>query len=292
MARLALAPGRGVKDTASARLTRASGTNFYYAFRVLPAPKRRAIFALYSFCRVVDDCVDEEGGEGEAGLRKWMDEVRRCYAGAPETELGRDLAEAVARFPIPRACFEDIVEGCRMDVAIRRYRTFADLRVYCERVASAVGLASIEIFGYTNPQTRRYAVELGIALQLTNILRDVGADAARGRLYIPLDELHHFRVEEDQIFAAADGGHNAQLRLLLGYQAERARQHYEQAIALLPPEDRRSMLPAEMMAAVYREILDELVSRGFPIAGPRFRLSRPRKAWIAVRTLARSRWPA
>jgi phytoene synthase len=164
--------------------------------------------------------------------------------------------------------------------------------VYCERVASAVGLASIEIFGYTNPQTRRYAVELGVALQLTNILRDVGADAARGRLYIPLDELNHFRVEEEQIFTAADGGHNAQLRLLLGYQAERARQHYEAAQALLPPEDRRSMLPAEMMSAVYREILDELVRRGFPIAGPRLRLSRARKGWIAVRTIARSRWPA
>ena len=120
-----------------------------------------------------------------------------------------------------------------------------------------------------NPQTRRYAVELGVALQLTNILRDVGADAARGRLYIPLDELHHFRVEEEQIFGAVDGGHNAQLRLLLGYQAERAREHYKQAQALLPPEDRRTMLSAEMMAAVYREILDELVRRGFPIAGPR-----------------------
>jgi phytoene synthase len=241
---------------------------------------------------VVDDCVDEEGGEGEAGLRKWMQEVERCYAGRPETELGRDLAEAIARFPIPRACFEDIVEGCRMDVAIRRYKTFADLRVYCERVASAVGLASIEIFGYANPQTRRYAVELGVALQLTNILRDIGADAARGRLYIPLDELQHFRVEEEQIFGATFGGHNAQLRLLLGYQAERAREHYKQAQALLAPEDRRSMVSAEMMSAVYREILDELVRRGFPIAGPRLRLSTTRKAWIALRAFFRARRPA
>jgi phytoene synthase len=135
-------------------------------------------------------------------------------------------------------------------------------------------------------------VELGVALQLTNILRDVGADAARGRLYIPLDELHHFRVEEEQIFGAVDGAHNAQLRLLLGYQAERARQHYEEAQRLLPPEDRRSMLSAQMMAAVYREILDELVRRGFPIAGPRLRLSPVRKAWIALRALFRSRRPA
>jgi phytoene synthase len=234
--------------------------------------------------------VDEPGGEGEAGLRRWMEEVARCYAGQPETELGRDLAEAVARFPVPRACFEDIVEGCRMDLAIRRYATFADLRVYCERVASAVGLASIEIFGYLNPQTRRYAVELGVALQLTNILRDVASDAARGRLYIPLEDLDRFRVEEDQVLRPR-GEPSAQLRLLLAYQAERAREHYAQAKALLPPEDRRAMTSAEMMAAVYREILDELTRRGFPIAGPRLRLSWPRKAWVALVALLRARRP-
>ena len=280
-----------MKDTASARLTRASGTSFYYAFRVLPEEKRRAIFALYSFCRVVDDCVDEPGGEGEAGLRRWMEEVRRCYGGAPETELGRDLADAVARYPIPRACFEDIVEGCRMDLAIRRYPTFSDLRVYCERVASAVGLASIEIFGYTNTQTRRYAVELGVALQLTNILRDVAADAARGRLYVPLEDLDRFRVGEEQLLRPG-AEPSAQLRLLLGYQAERARIHYEEAKTLLPPEDRRAMTPAEMMSSVYREILDELGRRGYPLTGPRLRLSRPRKAWAAVRGYVRARRPA
>ena len=280
-----------MKDTASARLTRASGTSFYYAFRILPEEKRRAIFALYSFCRVVDDCVDEPDGEGEAGLRRWMEEARRAYAGGAETEIGRDLAEAVARFPIPRACFEDIVEGCRMDLGIRRYATFADLRVYCERVASAVGLASIEIFGYTNPQARRYAVELGVALQLTNILRDVAADAARGRLYVPLEDLDRFRVAEEQILRPQPEA-SAQLRLLLAYQAERAREHYAAAERLLPPEDRRSMASAEMMAAVYRQILDELTRRGYPIDGARVRLSRPRKAWAAFRALVRSRLPA
>jgi phytoene synthase len=288
---VALAGPRRVKDTASARLTRASGTSFYYAFRILPEERRRAIFALYSFCRVVDDCVDEPDGEGEAGLRRWMEEVRRCYGGAPETELGRDLAEAVARFPIPRACFEDIVEGCRMDLVIQRYPTEGDLRVYCERVASAVGLASIEIFGYTNPQTRRYAVELGVALQLTNILRDVAADAARGRLYVPLEDLERFRVSEDQLLRP-EAAQSAQLRLLLAYQAERAREHYEAAAKLLPPEDRRAMTPAEMMAAVYRLLLDELGRRGYPIHGARLQLSRPRKAWAAFRALVRSRLSA
>ncbi len=140
--------------SASARLTRQSGTSFYYAFRILPARKRRAIYAVYSFCRVVDDCVDEPGGEGEAGLRRWLEEVHRCYAGNPTTELGRDLAETLFEFPIPRGCFEDIVAGCRMDLTPRRYPAYADLRVYCERVASAVGLACIEIFGYADPRTR------------------------------------------------------------------------------------------------------------------------------------------
>ena len=159
----------------SARITRESGTSFYYAFRVLSEPKRRAVYALYSFCRVVDDCVDQDGGAGEAGLAHWLEEARRCYTGRPETELGRELAEAVARFPIPRACFEEIVAGCRMDLEITRYARFEDLLVYCRRVASAVGLACIEVFGYRNPAARDYASELGVALQLTNILRDVCA---------------------------------------------------------------------------------------------------------------------
>src|SRR4029453_17027235 len=149
LARLALAAG--MSASASARLTRQSGTSFYYAFLILPEAKRRAIYALYAFCRVVDDCVDEPDGEREAGLARWTAELDKAYAGGPETELGRELAETVARFPIPRGAFEDIVAGCRMDLGKRRYATFADLRVYCERVASAVGLASIEIFGYDDP---------------------------------------------------------------------------------------------------------------------------------------------
>ena len=178
----------------SARIARQSGTSFYYAFRVLPAPKRRALHALYSFCRVVDDCVDEPDGGGAEGLARWLDEAQRCYAGRPQTELGRELAEAVARFPIPRACLEDIVAGCRMDLEVARYPRFEDLVVYCRRVASAVGLASIEVFGYRNPATREYASELGLALQLTNILRDVASDAERGRLYLPLEDLARHRA--------------------------------------------------------------------------------------------------
>ena len=273
-------------ETASARLTRASGTSFYYAFRILPEEKRRAIFALYSFCRVVDDCVDEPGGGGEAGLRYWLEEVDRGYRGRAETPLGKDLAWAVARFPVPRALFEEIVTGCRMDLTVRRYATFEDLRVYCSRVASAVGLASIEIFGYTSPLTREYARELGLALQLTNILRDVSVDAARGRIYVPLEDLARFGVTEEVFVGAArDGRAPAAMQELLTFQAARARRHHERAAELLPPVDRRAMLSARVMGAVYRELLDEIVRRGIPLGVGRVTLSRWRRLWAMARTL-------
>ena len=277
-----------------ARLTRQSGTNFYYAFRILPEEKRRAIYALYAFCRVVDDCVDEEGGEGEEGLRRWLAEVHRAYAGRPETELGRELAETVARFPIPRGAFEDIVAGCRMDLTTRRYATFADLRVYCERVASAVGLASIEIFGYDDPRTRDYAVELGLALQLTNILRDVAADAARDRLYLPLEDLARFGVTEEELLAAARGPRRAprgrprpapRLRGGPGPVALRGR-----GLAAARGATAGRCCAAEIMGAIYREVLEEWARRGHPIGGARVQLGKPRKIWIALRTITRVRW--
>lgn len=274
----------------AARLTKRSGTNFYYAFRLLPGAQRQAIYALYAFCRGLDDCVDEVDGDGEPGLRRWLEEVDRCYAGRPQTELGRELTEALQRFPIPRACFDEIAEGCRMDLGPVRYATAADLELYCRRVASAVGLASIEIFGYTDPRTRDYAVELGLALQLTNILRDVASDAARGRLYLPLCDLQRFGLTADEVLAAATGAAPAApaLHELLAFEAGRAHEHYVSAAALLPEADRRSMAAAEVMGAVYHALLDELVRRGHPL-GPRVSLSAPRKAWIALRTLARVR---
>ena len=281
--------------SASARLTRQSGTNFYYAFRILPETKRRAIYALYAFCRSVDDCVDEPDGEREAGLSRWLAELQRAYAGRPESELGRELAEAVTRFPIPRGAFEDIVAGCRMDLTTTRYATFAELRVYCERVASAVGLASIEIFGYDDSRTREYAVELGIALQLTNILRDVAPDAARDRLYLPLEDLARFGVRDADLVAFARDPTRprpARLHELLAFEADRARWHYAAAARLLSRRDRRSMLAAEIMGGIYRAVLETWASRGFPVGGPRMALSRPRKLWIAARTVLRVRFGA
>jgi len=282
---------RAMSTSVGARVTRRSGTNFYYAFRVLPEEKRRALYALYAFCRVVDDCVDEEGGEGEAGLARWLAEVHRAYGGRPETELGRELAEAVARFPIPRGCLEDVVAGCRMDLTTRRYATFADLRAYGARVASAVGLASIEIFGYEDPRTREYATELGLALQLTNILRDVAPDAARDRLYLPLEDLARFGVGEEALVAAARDARAprpAGLERLLAFEADRARAHYVAAASVLPERDRRSMLAAEIMGAIYRAVLEEWARRGHPVGGARVQLGRPRKAWLALRAVTRA----
>ncbi len=278
----------------SARLTRRSGTSFYWAFRLLPARQRRAIFALYAFCRSVDDCVDEADGEGAPGLERWSREIERCYAGRPQTDLGRELAEAVQAFPIPRACFEEILAGCRMDLDVARYATRDDLLVYCRRVASAVGLASIEIFGYGQPATREYAVELGLALQLTNILRDVGVDAARGRLYLPVDEVQRFGLEPQALLTRAaeawragrGAPHTPEIARLLAFQAQLARAHYARADALLPHEDRRTLVSARVMDAVYRELFGELVRRGFPFA-PKVRVGSLRRVRIALATLLR-----
>jgi phytoene synthase len=283
----------GMTASVGARITRRSGTNFYYAFRVLSAEKRRALYALYAFCRVVDDCVDEAGGGGAEGRERWLEEVDRCYAGRPETDLGRELAEAVARFPVPRSCLEEIVAGCRMDLTTRRYQSFADLRLYCERVASSVGLASIEIFGYQDDATRSYAVELGLALQLTNILRDVAADAARDRVYLPLEDLARFGVGEAELLGASRDGcepRSAGLERLLAFETDRARSRYAAAAASLPAVDRRSMLAAEIMGAVYRALLEEWTRRGHPIGEPRVSLHPARKAWLALRTIPRVYW--
>jgi phytoene synthase len=274
--------------TWSGRLTRNAGSNFYCAFRLLPREKREAIYVLYAFCRVVDDCVDEDDGDGEAGLERWTEEVGRCYAGEPTTPLGEDLARAVSRFPIRRESLLEVIEGCRMDLTTARYPAYADLEVYCRRVASAVGQAAIEVFGYRNPETREFAHHLGLALQLTNILRDVAADAARGRLYLPLEDLARFEVAEEELLALAAGGgalRRPAVSALLAFEADRARAHYRRAGERVTPEDRRSLRSATAMGAIYRCLLGELERRGYPVGGPRVRLSRGRKLWIAARTL-------
>ncbi len=272
----------------SAMVTRRSGTSFYAAFVMLPPAKRRALEALYAFCRIVDDCVDDARGAGAPGLDRWSAEVDAAFAGRdPRTEIGRAIAAALERFPMPRASFRDVIEGCRMDLAPRAYQTFDDLRVYCERVASAVGLAAIEIFGYRDPQTKEYARELGVALQLINIVRDLGGDALAGRVYVPGDDLDAQLLTRETFRAAASGSapRTPAVDRVVAAQAERALSQYRHAQSLLPAADRRSMLPAQVMAATYREILARLAARGYPF-GERLRLNRLAKARVALRTVA------
>ncbi len=268
-------------------------TNFYYSFLALPRARRTAILAVWDFCRAVDDEVDE--GEGRTpddrrqGLQRWRAEVAACYGeGEPVTPQGRALAPWVKRYGLPRLPFEQLIDGCAMDIGAPRFATFCDLRVYCYRVASTVGLICIEIFGYENPATRRYAEQLGLALQLTNILRDIKADLARDRLYVPLDELAAHGVTEDDLRA---GRLTPQVTALLERQATRARDEFLRAEAALPPEDARSLVAARIMGAIYRNLLDRIVAREYDVFGPRVRVPRLRKIWVAMsvwlRTMAR-----
>jgi len=263
-------------------------TNFYYSFLVLPADKRRAIVGVWDFCRAVDDAVDEPGEDGgsiDAALAAWREEVARCFeGGVPRTRQGRALQPLVGRFRLPRRPFEDLIDGVAMDAGDTRYRTFDELRGYCYRVASTVGLICVEIFGYRDPGARDYAVNLGLALQLTNILRDVKADLARGRLYIPTEDLARFGCTEDDL---GRGNVTAPVRALLAHQGERARQYYAEARAALPRSDARRLVAAEIMGAIYRAILDKIERRGYDVFSEVVRIPRPRRAWIAAATWAR-----
>lgn len=275
----------------------ARDTNFYYSFLVLPAAKRRAIVGVWDFCRAVDDAVDE-AGEGDAAaaageIARWRREVAAAFGGgAPETPQGRALAPLVAQFGLPRHAFDALIEGVEMDLGPRRYETFGDLYEYCIRVASAVGLICLEIFGYDDPRSRQYATDLGVALQLTNILRDVPEDLARGRVYIPQEDLQrHGCGEEDlarEASAAGSGVRSAEVRALLRHQAERARDYYARAAAGLPPRDARRLVAAEIMGAIYQAILDRIERADYDVFSRVARIPRPRRALIAATTWART----
>ncbi|HEX6464998.1 MAG TPA: squalene/phytoene synthase family protein, partial [Vicinamibacterales bacterium] len=221
----------------------ARDTSFYYSFLVLPADQRRAIMAVWDFCRAVDDAADEaRPGREERDVRRWREELARCYdGGAPETPQGRALQPLIAGFGLPRSAFDALIEGVEMDLYPRRYATFQDLYEYCIRVASAVGLLCVEIFGCRDQGSRQYAIDLGVALQLTNILRDVPGDFARDRVYIPREDFARFGCTEDDLaseIAHAGGGvRSTAIRALLAYQAARAREYYGRAAAVLPRSD-------------------------------------------------------
>jgi phytoene synthase len=271
-------------------------TNFYYSFLVLPAEKRRAIVAVWDFCRAVDDAVDEVGErDTEAAaveVARWRRELSACFEGrTPETRPGQALVPLITQFHLPRAPFESLIEGVEMDLGISRYDTFAELYEYCIRVASAVGLICIEIFGYRDPGARQYGIELGVALQLTNILRDVPEDLARGRLYIPLEDLRRFGCSEEDIRAeagnAGGGITSANVKALLEHQGQRAREYYRRAAAALPPTDARRLVAAEIMGAIYRGILDRIEQADYDVFTAVVRIPRPRRALIAATTWAR-----
>jgi len=261
-------------------------TSFYYSFLVLPAAKRDAIVAVWDFCRAVDDEVDEPGDRSpEAGLGEWRAEVRRCFEGTPETPQGRCLQPFVRQFHLPRTPFEDLIDGVEMDLTHARYETFEALYEYCWRVASTVGLICVEIFGYTQPATRDYAVALGVALQLTNIIRDVATDLAGGRVYLPLADLARCGCTVDDLRA---GVVTTPVRSLLTFECSRAREYYAKADGLLPKQDRRSLVAAEIMGGIYRGILDRIERADYDVFSTTIRVPRPRRAVIAASTWARS----
>lgn len=266
------------------RLTKVSGTNFYYAFLFLPRPKREAIYGVYAFCRRSDDIVDlarvgAGPGEAAAELARWRQELAACYRGEATHPIMVRLADIVRQFRIPQAYFEELIAGVEMDLLVSRYPTFPDLRQYCRRVASMVGLICIEIFGYTNPGARVYAEQLGIAFQLTNILRDLGVDLKAGRIYLPQEDLDRFGVAEADLLRRA---RTEAFAALMRFQAERARSFYRAAAEALPPEDRRSLLAAEIMRGIYADLLRAIERGGFDVFGGPVSLPRYRKLSIAA----------
>ena len=278
------------------RLARRSRSSFYYSFLLLPARKREALCAVYAFCRRTDDLTDAADGTEpmEAGIRAWREELGRVYEGRPTEPITRTLGSVVRRFRIPKRYFDELIAGVEMDTVRNRYPTFESLYPYCFRVASTVGLICIEIFGYRDPLTRRYAEELGVALQLTNILRDLRSDAARGRIYLPQEDLERFGCPEDDILA---GRKTPAFRALMRFECERARSYFRKAWGSLPAVDRGSLVAAEAMGRTYYEVLLEIERRGYDVYASRVTLLTLRKVGIAADVWVREglglprRWP-
>jgi 15-cis-phytoene synthase len=270
----------------SRTITQKSASNLALAFVLLPRPKRDAMSALYAFCREVDDVADEELVPAEKRreqLAAWRADVRRaCEGGKPEFVLNREFQPVIREFGLRFQLFDELIQGCEMDLDTKRYETYEQLEVYCYRVASAVGLLSIEIFGYQNPACREYAVYLGKALQLTNILRDVRTDAERGRIYLPLSELARFDVREDEILRFE---YSERFHELAKSVAAKARHFYRLARETLPPEDRRAMVAAELMGSVYWRLLRKLERQQFNVFGLEpTRLTKGQKLLLILRS--------
>lgn len=261
----------------------ASGSSFYYSFMFLPPPKRRAIVALYAFCREVDDIADEctDTNVAHTKLAWWRAEVADLYRGEPHHPVSQALAPVIKQFDLPAEQLLEIIDGMEMDLTQHRYADFKSLRLYCHRVAGVVGELSAVIFGHSERATLRYAADLGLAFQLTNIIRDVGEDARRNRIYLPMDELEQFNVSASDILNARETDN---FRRLMEFQYQRAQHFYEQAFAALPHADRKAQRTGLVMAGIYRALLEEIRSEGFKVLTQRTALTPLRKLWIAWRT--------
>jgi phytoene synthase len=260
-----------------------SGSSFYYSFLFLPPERRRAITALYAFCREVDDVVDEcsDAALARTKLAWWRQELGRLQAGAPQHPVTRALAPAILPFGIAHAHLAEIVDGMEMDLNQNRYPDFAALEQYCHRVAGVVGLLAASIFGYRDERTLVYAHTLGLAFQLTNIIRDVGEDSRKGRIYLPMDELQRFQVSATDILHARQ---TENFERLMRFQIERAERYYGEAYAQLPQIDRKAQRPGLIMAAIYRALLAEIGDEGCKVLSQRTALTPVRKLWIAWKT--------
>jgi len=266
----------------------ASGSSFYYSFLFLPAEQRRAIMALYAFCREVDDVVDE-CSDRDIARRKldwWREEIAACFSGQPKHPVTAALASALQSYNLPAEYFQEIIDGMNMDLEQQRYESFSELALYCHRVAGVVGLLSAEIFGYQQRTTLKYAESLGTAFQLTNIIRDVREDAGRGRIYLPLDELLEYRINPHDLL---NGEINDALPPLLRLQAERANSYYQRALGQLPDQDRYAQRSGLIMTAIYQTLLSEIQADGYQVMQHRIRLTPVRKLWIAWTTARRER---
>ena len=264
-----------------------SGSSFYYSFLFLAPERRRAITALYAFCREVDDTVDEASDASLARIKLawWRTEVSSMYKGTPTHPVTQALKPHIALYQLDEQHLQAIIDGMEMDLDQSRYLDYPGLRKYCWHVAGVVGILSASIFGYTNPQTLAYAEKLGLAFQLTNIIRDVGEDARKGRIYLPVNELQQFGVTAADLLNAR---HSEKFEALMRFQTERAQAMYDEALALLPKEDRRAQRPGLMMAAIYRTLLDEIARDNFHVLSQRISLTPLRKLWLAWKTYVRS----